>query len=159
MQTKSFVKLLRKVIREEVGKAIKEALNEEQPNHKKIMDHGMDLHSLQEQPRKKKSFTKNSMLNDILNETANTADFGSMREGPLVMQSSTQKVEESWPSVNYNSSMAEAFGMSKKPQALATHDTNGKPVDMSNENVAKTVDIMTKDYSALMKAIDKKKGK
>jgi hypothetical protein len=30
---------------------------------------------------------------------------------------------------------------------------------MNNENVAKTVDIMTRDYSGLMKAIEKKKGK
>ena len=29
---------------------------------------------------------------------------------------------------------------------------------MANENVAATVGAMTRDYSALMKAIDKKKG-
>jgi hypothetical protein len=29
---------------------------------------------------------------------------------------------------------------------------------MNNENVAKTVENMTKDYSQLMKAIDKKRG-
>ena len=48
--------------------------------------------------------------------------------------------------------------MSRGPQTLATRDINGKPIDMNNEQVATTVGAMTKDYSALMKAIDKKKG-
>ena len=163
METKSFVRLLRKVIREEVSKAIKQALNE-QPNHKSVIKHGIGLHNLAENPgprksvvKKKKTFTKNSMLNDILNETAGTADFSTMNDGPLVTQGMATK--EEWPTMKYESSMAEAFGMTKKPQPLATTTTDGRPVDMSNENVAKTVDIMTKDYSALMKAIDKKKGK
>ena len=38
-------------------------------------------------------------------------------------------------------------------------DINGEAINMSNENVASTVKAMTKDYSALMKAIDKKKIK
>ncbi len=163
METKSFVRLLRKVIREEVGKAIKQALTE-QTNHKKVINHGMDLHNLTENPsprksvvKKKKSFTKNSMLNDLLNETADTADFGSMSNRPLVMQD--METKDDWPAMKYESSMAEAFGMTRKPQPLATTTTDGRPVDMSNQNVAKTVDIMTKDYSALMKAIDKKKGR
>ena len=152
MEAKSFVKLLRKVIREEVRSALKETLNERKVDHKKVIDHGMDLHNIASRPKKKKkSFTKNSILNDLLNETANTADFGSMREGPLVMQ-------DSYPNMDFKSEMAESFDMPRQPVALATTDTNGKPVDMSNEKVAKTVNLMTKDYSALMKAIDKKKG-
>ena len=158
MEAKSFVKLLRKVIREEVRSALKETLNEQKVDHKKVINHGMDLHNIvaKDKPKtKKRSFTKNSILNDLLNETAQTADFGSMREGPLVMQ-------DSYPSTDFKSEMAESIGTSMQPQSLATTDTNGKPVDMSNENVAKTVGIMTKDYSALMKALDKKdkqKGK
>ena len=68
-------------------------------------------------------------------------------------------MQEEYPTMgNYKSSMAESFGMSREPQALATTTTDGRPVDMKNENVAKTVNLMTKDYSALMKAIDKKRG-
>ena len=58
--------------------------------------------------------------------------------------------------------MAQSFGADRQPgyqTPLATKDINGAPVNMANENVAKTVNLMTKDYSALMKAIDKKKGK
>ena len=40
---------------------------------------------------------------------------------------------------------------------LATSGIKGEAVDMSNEQVASAVNAMTKDYSALMKAIDKKK--
>ncbi len=152
METKSFVKILRKVIREEVKAAVKEALNEQKSNHKQVINHGMDLHKMVERQanpynikaKKKKTYTKNSMLNELLNETATTADFGAM---------------EPYPAMSFDSSDAETFSTQKRPQqSLATHDVNGAPVNMANENVAKTVDIMTKDYSALMKAIDKKKG-
>ena len=42
---------------------------------------------------------------------------------------------------------------------IVENDVNGAPVNMANKQVAKTVGLMTKDYSALMKAIDKKKGR
>ena len=45
------------------------------------------------------------------------------------------------------------------PTSLATTGINGEPVNMNNEQVAQTVQNMTKDYSALMKAIEKKKGR
>ena len=158
MSSKSLVKLLRKVIREEVTTALREVLSEQKVNHKKVINHGMDLHSLAETstPRKKKTFTKNSMINDLLNETAEMSDFSTMRDGPAVMQ-------DSYPSIgSFKSDMAESFGMSQQPQTLATTDINGAPVNMNNENVAKTIDIMTKDYSGLMNAMkqkDKQKGK
>ena len=44
MSSKSFVKILRKVIREEVKLAVKEILTEEKTDHNKVMSHGMDLH-------------------------------------------------------------------------------------------------------------------
>jgi hypothetical protein len=149
MSSKSLVKVLRKIIREEVRAAVKEVLTEQTTNHKQVISHGMDLHSMTERskPKTKKSFSSNSMLNDILNETAGTADFASMRQGPLVMQ------QDSWP----NMGSMKTSNMVQTP--LATTDVNGAPVNMNNEAVAKTVDIMTRDYSALMKAIDKKKGR
>ena len=152
MESKSFVKLLRKVIREEVKAAVKQVLNERTTNHKQVINHGLDIQRMSEQPnprRKKKQYTKNSMLNDLLNETG-----GLPADGPLVSQMSGID--------DYPSDMAQSFGMRSQPQPLATTDVNGAPVNMQNEAVAKTVDIMTRDYSGLMKAIDKKnkaKGK
>lgn len=166
MEKKTFVKLLRKIIREEVTRAVRtelrSALKEQKTNHKQVIEHGMNLAEIADSPNpyevqshKKKKFTKNSLLNDLLNETANTADFGNMAEAPLVMQG----MEKEWPEMKFNSTQAKTFQSQATPtEALATHDVNGAPVNMSNESVAKTVNIMTKDYSALMKAIDKKKG-
>ncbi len=153
MSSKSFVKVLRKIIREEVRSAVKEIITEQNINHDKVMSHGMNLHTMTEQPKpqskskSKKSFSSNSMLNDILDETAGTADFASMQQGPLVMQ------QDSWPDMGSMRTSNTVQG------PLATHDTTGRPVNMQNENVAKTVENMTKDYRGLMKAIDKKKGK
>ena len=41
MNTKSFVKILRKVVREEVQRAVKEALTEQKVPHKKVINHGL----------------------------------------------------------------------------------------------------------------------
>jgi hypothetical protein len=46
-----------------------------------------------------------------------------------------------------------------QPPVPVTTDITGKPVNMDNEAVVATVNAMTRDYSALMKAIDKKKNK
>ena len=152
MESKSFVKVLRKVIREEVRSAVKELLAEQQVNHNAVINHGMNLHELADKRpvRKKKRFTKNDMLNDILNETS-----GIPSDGPIVSQD--------YPSIgNFKSDMAESFGMSRQPQMLATNDINGKPINMSNEKVATAVNAMTKDYSAVMakmRETDKQKGK
>ena len=144
MDTKSFVKILRKVVREEVQRAVKEAITEQKVSHKKVIDHGINLQRISEEqenpysPRArkapKKQFTKNSMLNDILNETAATGDFKSMMEGPAV----TQVVAQSMPKV--------------------VQGVNGESVDTSKQEVQTAMANITKDYSGLMKAIDKKKS-
>ena len=134
MQTKSFVKLLRKVIREEVRSAVRSELQQLNENA---------LPATPVMPRKKKRIVENDMLNDILNETTPMA------------------AEQEWSTMNFKSEMAQAFGIESQtmPTSLATTDINGAPINMNDEAVAATVGAMTKDYSALMKAIDKKKGK
>ena len=53
MESKSFVKLLRKIVREEVQsvvrKELKTALNEQKVNHNKVINHGLDLHKIADQ--------------------------------------------------------------------------------------------------------------
>ena len=151
MSSKSFVKLLRKIIREEVQGAVREVLTEQKTNHKQVIEHGMNLSHITEnpmpnRPTAKKRFTKNSMLNDLLNETAATP--------------ASQEMSD-WSSTNFKSEMAQAMGMesSGNPGPLATTGINGEVVNMNKEGVVATVNAMTKDYSALMKAIDKKRGK
>jgi len=140
MEAKSFIKLLRKVIREEVRSAVRSEL--QQLNENALPATSM-LEPLRAPVSKPKRYVKNDMLNDILNETTAIAP------------------DQEWSTMNFRSEMAQSFGMDRTtPSApLATTDINGAPINMSNENVAATVDAMTKDYSALMKAIDKKRGK
>ena len=147
MQSKSFVKILRKVIREEVRSAVKEIFTEQSMTDKQVINNGMNLSEATPRPKQKKMFSKNTMLNDILNETS-----GLNGQGPVVSQ-------DEFPNLgDFKSSMAESFGTSRQA-ALATTDVNGNLIDTSNPEIAKTLNVMTKDYSGLMKAIDKKKGK
>jgi len=136
MDTKSFVKILRKVIREEVSKAVTKALNENVISDKQVMDHGINLSEIAENPMptrpyaKKKKFAKNSMINDLLNETAATGDFASMMEGPAV------GMMDDYPQM----------GPTRKSQMVGI---NGEAVN----------NAINKDYSHLIKAINKKNGK
>ena len=58
MSSKSFVKLLRKIIREEVQGAVRQVLTEQKTNHKQVIEHGMQMHEAADM-RPKKQFTKN----------------------------------------------------------------------------------------------------
>ena len=144
MKTQGFVKLLRKVIREEVRNVI---VKELRPilNEANIKKHDINLQAVADvplqpkQPVAKKQYTTNTALNDILNETANTPP-------------------AEWNTMNFRADMAEAFGMQSVNTPLATKGINGEAIDMNKESVASTVKAMTRDYSGLMKAIDKKKG-
>ena len=146
MESKTFIKLLRKIIREEVSKAVKSALNESNSH----VSSNLDLKSVVQEtsaPKKftKKKFTKNKMINDLLNETASAP----------VNQELTD-----WSTMNFKSEMARSYERpTTNVRPLATQGIDGEAINMNNEGVAATVNAMTKDYSALMKAIDKKKGR
>jgi|21_taG_2_1085346.scaffolds.fasta_scaffold57105_2 hypothetical protein len=153
MKKDGFVKLLRRIIREEVSNAVKAELK---PllNEVDIKKDDINLHEVMDTPRTvkppvaKKQFTKNPVLNDLLNETANSP----------VSQELTD-----WSQMEYKSSMAEAYGEPKQNMAPmrppVSKGINGERIDMNNEAVASTVNAMTRDYSGLIKAIDRKNGK
>lgn len=147
MNSKEFIKTLRTVIREEVQLAVrtemKKLLTESKTDHKQVINHGMALSQIANK-KEQKTYAKNPMLNDLLNETA------------------TVPADE-WSTINFRSEMAQAFGgmrgmVDDVPHIAPSTDLDGRPVNMNNEQVASAVTAMTKDYSALMKAIDKKKG-
>jgi hypothetical protein len=133
MKAKTFENLIRKIVREEIDyalrreiKTLKEDLRDElKPT---IVEHKERIvevpeetkNSLREkimgtQPFKKQNYTKNSALNDLLNETA--------ASGPINLEGG---------------------------------DVPNMPVEAMPQGVA---DAVTRDYSGLMKAIDKKKGR
>ena len=136
-------RVVRRVIREELSKGtLSESREVENPK-------------AQFKPQKKrppvaaapKQYTKNAMLNDILNETVQSAE-----------------VDE-WPTMTFDSSrvgMEGSFGMSARVPDMTTAvpavDLEGKRVDMNKPEMESVVGALTRDYSALMKAMNKKKG-
>ena len=148
MDTKSFVKTLRKIIREEVQAAVQTAVKDMlMENAQFDQTAHIDMSELASRaPKRKKQYSKDPMLNDLLNETSGLSS-------------------DEWSTIDFRSEMANAFGVQRgmmtndQPPVPVTTDIAGKPVNMDNEAVVATVNAMTRDYSALMKAIDKKKNK
>ena len=133
-----FTQALRQMIRQEMRDVLTEELL---PILKDVLVEQRQTLPSKPQRRKpvaKKTFSKNSILNDLLNDTATSTNFAEMNSGPLV---------ESGLSM-----------MSSEPDVTPMTDIDGRPVDTSNEAVANVLNLMNKDYSGLMKAIDKKKG-
>ena len=145
MKAKTFENLIRKVVREEIDyalrreiKSLKEDLRDElKPN---IIEHKERMvevpqpvkNSLKEKIMGKKPFKKqNFVSNSTLNDLLNETAAGD---------------------TNTQSAMA--------PVSLEQPFSSGAPLPMDTTGMPTTVaNAVTKDYSALMKAIDKKKGK
>jgi len=155
MKAKTFEKLLRTIVREEIDyslrreiKTLKEDLrNELKPlvtEHK--VEKGKDLKTIDPMPQQAKNslrekimgkapikqrppqnYTSNSTLNDLLNETA---------QGDTNLETGNAPASLSQPFASAAPLSADAVGM---------------PTEVAN--------AMTRDYSGLMKAIDEKKGK
>jgi len=161
MNSKDFIQTLRKVIREEVQLAVRTELNKITPviNENKSVSKYTDSIRSTVKPKvyssntTKKQFASNTMLNDILNDTAG---FRNENAGAYLEESIDYNDMTEWPTMN------RATAMSPK-SIIPSVDTEGRKIDVtklaSTEAGAAVVNAITKDYSALMKAIDKKKGK
>ena len=145
MKADTFVKLLRKVIREEVQAVVREELGilleapSPQPvvaETKKPAVKNSMVESIKpakpKQPSKPMSFTNNNILNDILNETKQASEWQSLG--------------------NMDSSMAQGFGgpmMGAEPMVVESVDqmlANTRPAGDIN---AVKIDVVP-DFSALM---------
>ena len=172
METKTFIKVMRKLIREEVRSAVraemKQVLKEERVSDKKVINHGMDLYKMTQksQPsklpkQKKKVFTENNLLNDLLNETAGSMDGNEMHDtGPQVQF-------EEFPTMNsYDTGNVPNFSDIMNKNNPGTVSTNATPsTDLSGNPVnvqalpEELETAFTRNYSDLIKAMDKKKVK
>lgn len=161
MNSKDFIQALRKVIREEVTVAVRNELKNfdtviTESKKKEVAKYTDTINPTKPTQRpvakQPKQYVSNPMLNDILNETS-----GFTGEGPQVYleESIDYNDMSEWPTMNMGGRMPSA-------PAILT-DVDGRRVDTaqlaSTEAGAAVVNALTKDYSALMKAIDKKKGK
>jgi hypothetical protein len=105
-----------------------------------------------EPPVKNKVQFKSTGFADILNETP------SLRESGTGISSFAELVNEDVDTLSFTSADAQGFGMlraNQQPKTQVMHDPETDKVLEVDPVVAKAI---TRDYSALMKAIDKKKG-
>ena len=159
MEQKTFFTVLKKTIREEVRNVIKQELSE-------ILKEGLQstINELQEEniTSKKKinksvsKFKKSSPkfkktgFADILNETSILSETTPVSNYANIMN-------ESYNDLSFTSKDAAGFGMMRQNQVPSVMEDpeTGKSMQVT-DTIARA---MTKDYSQLMKAIDKKKGK
>ena len=164
MDQKTFITALRKVVREELKTVIKQELTE-------ILQEGLKS-TISEiaQPKtpikatmsaaptkspvsnKRPQFSENKWA-DVLNET------DLISESSNSLESYTELMNEGMDELRFSSADAQGFGMMRQnAQQIA-------PTNMEDPETGKIYDVapevqraLTRDYSALMKAINNKKG-
>lgn len=158
MNSKEFLRTLRTIIREEVQDTVRAELKKfqsvitESKSTKVPATKYVDTYKpAPKSTQQKKQFVKDSLLNDLLNETSGFSGTGPMA---YLDEQIDYNDQTEWPTMN-------ASIAPRVPQVMV--DNTGRAVNMKElaqtEAGAAVVDALTKDYSALMKAIDKKKGK
>ena len=148
MTKKDLVKIIQEVVKREVKKQVNMIFIEEQKTSKPQL---ADVISQVSEPKKKVKYTNNKSLNKVLNET--------------VGLSKQQQEFEEYPTLSGGtfgkSRMQELMGYGQSDEgkremgAVDTLKKAGKSVKDVPEHVT---NALTRDYSGLMKAIDKKKG-
>ena len=146
MNKKQFMKIITEVVRREVKKEVKKILINEETSHQLA-----DIIPEVSEPKQKVEYTKNKSLNDVLNET-------------IGLGKSERQTDE-YPTLSGGafdtSKMSEMMGYGKSDDmkrdmvAVDSIKKTGRSVDQVPEHVT---NALTRDYSGLMKALDKKKG-
>ena len=147
--------LIRELVKQEVKKQvteifIKEGIKSMTENASKN-DVVEVLPQRKPKPKKEVTYTKNPVLNDILNETAN-AEIDEYEEYPTITGKpfdSTRMAE----AIGYGNMMGDAESR-RKQAAIQTAQAAG--ADTNNEAVQNVMKDLTRNYSDVMKAVDKK---
>ena len=156
MTKKGLVKIIREVVKQEVKKEVSKILISEQRTSAVSSKKSKPI--VRKKPRREKvQYTSNSTLNDILNETVGGIEgerggTGEMDEYPTL-----------GGGVMDTSRMTELMGYgadNKEVQREVGAVQTLKDAGVTSDHVPESVmNALTKDYSAVMKAIDQKKGK
>lgn len=156
--------IVRKVVREEIKPLLKEIRNTPKPIIKetrttKVTEpfDPLDVSEVLETERLRKQtpkmeFSKNSMLNEMLNETAESGEWRSMDSTFGANQAQGFNRQAMAEQLGYGNGVPTAQNM------MPTVDPDGKPLNVNIEGTAVEA-ALTKDYSALMKTINAKKGR
>ena len=157
MDTKKLIKAIQLIVKEEVKKEVakkekslrESILKEVKQSQPKVVEKDpLDVdHLFETKQETKKSFTNNSTLNELLNETAQGGE---------------------WKSINgpggvFNASQAQGWGGGINTQQSTFQTADGSQVSaqqlQQTEAGQAVLNAVTRDYSALMKHMNAKKGK
>lgn len=137
--------VIRNIVREEVAMVIHEVITElKQPPQLMTAATGEIRKT---KPKKKvvekKDYTSNSVLNDVLNETAQSDEWKTMGGGKF-------------DSSKMNELVGGQYGEMMNNSSTNTDGSLARQMGMNPEDPS--ADFLKKDYRAVMKAMDKKKG-
>ena len=128
--------VIRKIVREEVAMAINEVITELKQPTQQVS---------QQQPKKKivekKSFTKNSIINDVLNETATSDEWKTLGGKTYTTEDMNQIVGGNYGDM-----------MSSKPSADQMIASSGGDPNKANDVIK---NVLNRDYSDVVKAMAK----
>lgn len=167
MDSKTLIKALkvalREVIKEELTEILREGLQStitemSQPK-KKAQAPAVTRNPIQ--PTKKRPVFEDNRYAAILNETDPL-----MESQPLVMNNFKDAMNEGMQDLHMTSADAQGFGMMRQNMAASMGLAPAVPQVMEDPETGKTYEVapevqqaLTRDYSALMKAMDAKKGR
>ena len=167
MDSKTLIQALKRVVREEVRSVIQEELTE-------ILREGLQTtitemkrpvktHNVSRQqnmPVKKKPMFEENRWASVLNETDPLSE-----QQPLAMNSFRDIMNEGIDEIRMSSKDAVNFGMMRQNMKESLGMAPPTPKVMEDPETGKVYEVdpsvaaaMTRDYSGLMKAINKKKG-
>ena len=127
--------VIRKIVREEVAMAIKEVITElKQPAQQ------VSQPKSQKKIVEKQDYSNNSVLNDVLNETAQSEEWKTMGGTKFTSERMNELVGGQYGDM-----------MKNNPNGTLAAEMGVNPNDAP--------DFLKKDYRAVLKAIDNKKGK
>ena len=166
MDTNTLIKALkvavRQVVKEELTEILREGLQStlaemKQPvNKTKIISQ-----KPQQPPAKKKPLFEDNKWASVLNDTDPLTE-----SQPLAMNSFKEAMNEGMDEIRMTSQNAQGFGMMRQNMKEAMGLAPAAPQIMEDPETGKTYDVapevqkaLTRDYSALMKAMDAKKGR
>jgi len=142
MTKKDLVKIIREVVKREVQKEVKKIFIEEQVSKPTKV--------IEQKVQQKKAYTKNKSLNDVLNETVG-------------LTKAQKNQTEEYPTLGGGtfdtSRMAELMGYGQPEEAkrdMVAVDTLKKAGKSVNDVPEALTNALTRDYSDLVKAMNKK---
>tara|TARA_R100001129_G_scaffold100276_1_gene68591 strand:+ start:1092 stop:1550 length:459 start_codon:yes stop_codon:yes gene_type:complete len=149
MKKSDLVKIIREAVRAEVKAVLKEEFGKKTSTNEEFSSMMSHADNLFNGNKSKQSFTKNPVLNDVLNETANEA--WPTMGGKTLNANHAQGGKAGLAAMMGMQAPDQMFGGKPTAQQMAPDDR--KHVEVPEE-VGKA---LTRDYSKLMKAIDKKR--